>query len=123
MKLGKSRDAVKQKLRRLGLKVVTLQNQGGPTTSQELIIPKELPNVEEALLILAAATKALETPGLSKTEVLRLRTLIQATGIYQKRLAEYVDYRGIEAEIVEMRQKYDELVKRQKPEKPAEVTT
>ncbi len=75
LKMGKSRDAVKQKLRRLGLKVVTLQESGGSTTS-ELILPKELPSVEEALLILAAAVKALETPGLSKTEVLRLRSLI-----------------------------------------------
>ncbi len=75
LKLGKSPDAVKQKLRRLGLKVVTQQNQGGSTTS-ELILPAELPSVEEALLILAAAVKALETPGLSKTEVFRLRSLI-----------------------------------------------
>ena len=36
-------------------------------------LPEELPSVEEALKILVAAMKALETPDLSKTEVLRLR--------------------------------------------------
>lgn len=123
VKLGKSRDAVKQKLRRLGLRVVPQRNQGGRPTSSELIMPKELPSVEEILLIQAAAVKALEVPGLSKTEILRLKGLIQATGIYQKRLAEYVDYRGIEKEVVDMKLKYGELVKRHTPEKPVEVKT
>jgi len=86
-------------------------------------MPKELPSVEEILLIQAAAVKALEVPGLSKTEILRLKGLIQATGIYQKRLAEYVDYRGIEKEVVDMKLKYGELVKRHTPEKPVEVKT
>ena len=38
---------------------------------------KELPSVEEALKKLAAAMEALGTPGLSKTEVTRLRSLAQ----------------------------------------------
>ena len=38
--MDKSSDAVKQKLRRLGLKVVTLQNSEGSTTS-ELILPED----------------------------------------------------------------------------------
>ena len=61
--MDKSPDAVKQKLRRLGLKVVTLENREGSTsTSEELILPEDLPSVEEALLKLAAAMKALENP-------------------------------------------------------------
>jgi hypothetical protein len=47
-----------------------------------------LPSVEEALKILVAAMNALETPDLSKTEVLRLRSIIQATSAYQVKVAE-----------------------------------
>jgi hypothetical protein len=53
-----------------------------------LKLPEELPSVEEALKILVAAMKALETPDLSKTEVLRLRSIIQATSAYQVKVAE-----------------------------------
>ena len=50
----------------------------------------------------------------SKTEIMRLRTLIQTSGLYQKRIAEYVNYRGIEKQLFELSEKYEELVKRQK---------
>jgi len=109
-RMNLSKDAVKCKLKRLGLKVDTVKNSAGSTTN--LIIPVELPSVEEALLKLAGAMNALETEGLSKTEIARLRSIIQASGVYQKRFAEYVDYRGIEAELVELRRKYDELSKK-----------
>lgn len=97
---------------RLGLKVVTLEKSTGTTTS-ELIMPEELPSVEEALKDLVAAMNALKTPGLSKTEVMRLRTLIQTSSLYQKRIAEYMDYRGLEVEMLEWRKKYAELAKRE----------
>jgi inosine/xanthosine triphosphate pyrophosphatase family protein len=99
MRLKKSPEAIKQKLRRLGLKVVTIKNSGATTTSSELIMPEDLPSVEEALLKVAAAMNALEKPGLSKTEIMRLRALIQTSGIYQQRFAEYVNYRQIEAKV------------------------
>jgi len=99
--IDKSPDAIKQKLRRLGLKVVTTQNnEGTTTTSSELILPEDLPSIEEALLKLAAAMKALENPKLTKTDIMRLRTLIQTSTIYQKRFAEYVGYKRIEAKLV-----------------------
>jgi hypothetical protein len=83
--MGKSVDAIKQKLRRLGLKVVTIKNDEGSTTSSgELILPEDLPSIEMTLLKLAAAMKALEDPKLTKTDVMRLRTLIQTSTIYQK---------------------------------------
>ena len=98
-----SEDAVKQKLRRMGLKVVTLQKTVGTTTSaSELIMPEELPSVEEALKELAAAMNALKTPGLSKTEIMRLRTLVQTSSLYQHQIAEYMDYRGLEKRLVEL---------------------
>ena len=118
--MNKSPDAVKQKLRRLGLKVVTIKNSEGTTTSNsELILPEDLPSVEEALLKLAAAMKALENPKLTKTDVMRLRTLIQTSTIYQKKLAEYIDYRRIERKLVET----DELFERLKKEREEKKKT
>ena len=114
--MGKSEQAVMKKLQRLGLKVVHLEKSYGTTTS-ELVMPEELPSVEEVLKIFAAALKALETPDLSKTEVMRLRSVIQAASAYQTKFAEYVDYRGIERELASLREKYEEIVKRDKLKK------
>ena len=111
--LGKSEGSIKQKLMRLGLKVVTLEKSIGTTTS-ELIMPEELPSVEEALKDFVAARNELKTPGLSKTEIMRLRTLIQTSSLYQKRIAEYIDYRGLEVEMLEWKAKYADLAKRAK---------
>ncbi|MCJ7761971.1 hypothetical protein MUP38_00780 [Candidatus Bathyarchaeota archaeon] len=112
LRMKQTPDAIKQKLRRLGLKVVTLEKSIGTTTS-ELIMPEELPSVEEALKDLVAAMNALKTPGLSKTEIMRLRSLIQTSGLYQHRLAEYVDFRGIEREMIDLGEKYEALAKRE----------
>lgn len=113
LRMNLSEDAVKQKLRRMGLKVVTLQKSIGTTTS-ELITPEELPSVEEALKELVAAMNALKTPGLSKTEIMRLRTLIQTSSLYQHRIAEYIDYRGLEKQLIELAEKYKALDKSDK---------
>ena len=117
--MGKSEQAVMKKLQRLGLKVVQQRESNGTTTS-ELILPKELPSVEEALVLLAGAMEALKTPGLSKTEVMRLRSLIQASSAYQVKFAEYLDYRGLEKELIELGRKYREIVKRDQPLKGTE---
>jgi hypothetical protein len=122
MAMGKSEEAVMKKLQRIGLKVVLQGATNGTTTSAEFIVPKELYNVEEALGVLAGAMKALQTPGLAKTEVLRLRSLIQAASVYQVKYAEYVDYRGIEKRLVELTKRYDALVKQAPvPDKSVEV--
>jgi hypothetical protein len=105
-----SSDAVKQKLRRLGLKVVTMQNHMGTTT--ELILPEDLPSVEEALLKLVGAMKALEKQGLSKTEITRLRNIIQAVKIYKGLFADYLNYRDLERRLIELEEKYAEELKR-----------
>jgi len=113
--MKKSQGSIKQKLRRLGFKqvVVTPENQAVTTTSTELIVPEDLPSVEEALLKLAAAMKALEKPGLSKTEIMRLRALIQATGSYQKKFADYINYRKIEQRVIEATEELERLAKRE----------
>jgi len=109
-----SEDAVRLKLIRLGLikeeEVGQLKN--GCTTTSKLELPDELPSVEEALKTLAAALKALDAPGLGKSEVLRLRVIISGAKVYKELLADYVNYRGLEAELLELRQKYAELAKK-----------
>ena len=111
-RMNKTAGAIKQKLRRCGLKVVTIKNLGGTTTS-ELILPEELPSVEDALKKLAAAMKALETPGLSKNEIMRLRSISQISEKYQKLLANYVDYRGIERKVDQAIEKLQQRVEQQ----------
>jgi len=59
-----------------------------------------LPSVEETLLKLSAALKALEKPGLEKNEVLRLRGIIAGAKVYKDLLADYINYRGLEAELL-----------------------
>ena len=62
-RMNLSEDAVRQKLRRLGLKVVTMRKSSWTTTS-ELIMPEELPSIEEALKQLIGAMNALKTANL-----------------------------------------------------------
>jgi hypothetical protein len=59
------------------LKLKEKRVDGGATVfSSSLKLPAELPSVEESLKKLSAALKALETPGLDQSEVLRLRGII-----------------------------------------------
>jgi hypothetical protein len=107
-KLGKPEEAVRQKIRRLGLEVV-VQKKIVCSTTSNLVMPQELPSVEETLKTLSAALSALETPGLEKSEVMRLRAVIQGVKVYKELLADYMDYRGLEAELMELRKKYEQL--------------
>jgi hypothetical protein len=112
--LGKTRDCVRIKIARLGLEVVvqTEKSQRTTTTSASWVLPCELPSIEEELKVLAAALKSLETPNLDKTEVLRLRGIIQGVKVYQELLADYLDYRGLDSELLEWREKYADLAKK-----------
>ena len=64
--LGKSLTSVQMKASRLGLEVVDGSEKNTPstTTFDKLILPVELPLIEEELKTLVAALKALETPNL-----------------------------------------------------------
>ena len=99
--LGITVGSVLQKMRRLGLEVVVHDDLQNTTTSRDL--PKDLFTVEQVLLFLARAVKSLERPGLEKGEVLRLRSLVQACRVYQDKFAEYVNYRRIEEDLMELR--------------------
>ena len=112
--LGKTRDCVHMKIARLGVEVVVEEKNvqsTTTTTAAELVLPEELPSFEEALKILAAAMNALKTPGLGKLEILRLRGLIQAAMAYQVKVAEFIDYCGIEARLAKMEEKYEHLLR------------
>ena len=103
-RIKKSEGAIKQKLARLGLKqvvVVTSQNSGVTTTS-ELIIPEDLPSVEDQLKVLAAALDELKRPNLEKNDVLRLRVVIQGVKTYKELFVDYVNYRALEQKVEEL---------------------
>ena len=66
-------------------------------------MPEDLPIVEMTMETLAAALKVLEKPGLEKSDFLRLRGVIAGCKVYKELLADYVNYRGLEAELLEGR--------------------
>ena len=98
--LGMTVDAVSHKMRRLGLEEVGKDDLHLPSSSN---LPKDLFTVEQVLLSLARAVKLLVLSGLDKDEVSRLRSLVQACRVYQDKFAEYVNYRRIESDLVELR--------------------
>ena len=100
--------AIRQKLIKLGL-IEQQQTAANGCCSSELELPEEMPSVEEALKILCAALKALEMPGLDRREVLRLRSIISGVKTYKELLVDYRDYRGLEQELIELRDKYNAL--------------
>lgn len=110
-KLGKSIDAVTKKCERLGLVVVEDSCRIASTTSC-LSLPKELPSVEEALIMLAGALKRACEPGLDKVEVQRLQVIATLARTYKDILADYLDYRGLEKELLELGQQFGELAKK-----------
>jgi hypothetical protein len=109
-----SENAIYQKLLDLGMIEKEEEETGKKCSSSSsfLELPDELPSVEEALKTLAAALKALDAPGLERSEVLRLRGIISGAKVYKELLADYINYRGIEAELLELRNKYETLAKK-----------
>ena len=106
--------AIRLKLARLGLLKEDDDGLEDSTSSSSstLELPKELPSVEEALKTLAAALEALKVSGLGRNEILRLKSVVVAAKVYKELLADYVDYRGLEAELFELRNKYEMLAKK-----------
>ena len=112
--LGKSLEAVRSKAKRLGLVDDDQKKKNQPSSSSvtaELVLPQELFSVEEVIKELHAAVIGLKAPGVDKTEVIRLRGIIAGCKVYKEMLADYMDYRGLEAELMEWREKYDALSK------------
>lgn len=112
-KMRKSEQAVIKKLDRLGLKVVH-HRKSHETTTSDFIIPKDLPTIEEALKKLAASMNSLQKPGLSRAEIMRLKTLVHTINLYKEFFADYVNYRKIEEEMLRIQEKYDEVIEKNK---------
>ncbi len=102
-----TRNAVYQKIVDLDLKKPeTITHEVAPSSkSTKLILPTELPSLEESLKKLTAASNALQSPDLSRTDVIRLRSIIMAEKIYQEQFPKYVKYRELEDEVMELRKK------------------
>jgi hypothetical protein len=101
-----TKDAILRKMGRLGLEVVALEKKNG-TATPSFKLPEELPSIEETLLILAAALELLKTSGLDKSEVLRLRGIIAGSKVYKELLVDYMNYRGLEEKLLELKKKYE----------------
>jgi len=112
--LGKSQEAIRQKLIRLGLKQVEHKQSAIPCSTTSVHtpppqLPTELPSVEEALKILAEALKLANKPDLNPVEIRRLQAVAKLAKTYKELLADYIDYRRIETKLIEMEEKYARL--------------
>lgn len=116
-KLNKTDGAIYEKARRLGLRVIMTQSRRKTMTS-EIQLPAELPSVEEALKILAGALQTAAKPDLTRVEVQRLEATATLARTYKDLLADYIDYRGIEAKLVELEGKYAQLAQGTKNNAP-----
>lgn len=108
--LKRTPDALKQKVTRLGIEVVVQKNFHTTTSSVEN--GSKLLTIQEALEKLSTAIKKLESEGLEKKDIIRLRTLIQGIKIYSTAFADYTDYHRVEAEVLELREMVGQLVKK-----------
>ena len=107
-------NAIYQKLLDLGLlkEEEDSKHYSSSSSTFKIELPKELPSVEETLKTLAGALEALKTSGLEKNDVFRLRTIITGAKVYKDLLSDYINYRGLEAELLELREKYAEFSKK-----------
>ena len=97
-----------QKMIDLGLKEEeAIMHDTSSSIKAKLTLPKEPPSVEEKLKTLNAALEALETPGLDRTEIMRLRIIILGVKVYKELFVDYVKYRELEAEVFELRRKLE----------------
>jgi hypothetical protein len=115
--LNRTPTAVTLKCQRLGL-VPSDQ-----VTNDALPLPDELPSVEETLKELAAALRAAKEPGLNKVEVQRLQAIATLSRTYKEILADYVNYREIEAKLSDMEEKYAALLEKSQKTPPQPDTT
>lgn len=121
--LKRQTPAIVAKCQRLGLPI------GGHVTADALPLPAELPSVEETLKKLAGALEAASAPGLSGVELQRLQLIATLARTYKEILADYLDYRGVEAKLIDMEAKYAALLQGKtgpndaSPSVPAAVAT
>ncbi|MCW4004527.1 MAG: hypothetical protein NWE95_11520 [Candidatus Bathyarchaeota archaeon] len=106
----KTPGAIIVKCQRLGLPLETKDY-----VKSQISLPRELSSVEEALKILAGALKAAVKPGLEKVEVQRLQAIATISKTYKELLADYINYREIEAKLKEMEEQNAQLLRERSP--------
>lgn len=112
--LQKTPGAVIVKCQRLGL---PLKADG--FVQSQVLLPRELPSVEEALRMLAGALKAAVKPGLNRVEVQRLQAIATISKTYKELLTDYINYKEIETKLKEMEEQNAQLQKQsQNPPTP-----
>jgi hypothetical protein len=109
----RSEGAIQEKLRRMGLHVVVRITRKNVTTTSTSI-SKTLLTHEKVLKVLAGAIKKAGKPGLGKIEIMRLKILVDAAKTYDSVLEKFEKWSEIEARLVEMDKKIQELHKAQK---------
>lgn len=127
--LIKTKEAIRQKMMNLDLKLRTPESPANEEEQQQVIlaeksccnsainVPTELPSIEETLRILAGALQKSTEQGLDKIEVQRLQIIANLSKTYKEILSDYLDYRGIEKRLIELEGNYAEIVKKtQKPQ-------
>ncbi len=112
-RFDRSPDAIVRKMSRLGLNVAASKFE--TTATFEPV--KDLPSLEEVLKIVAGALNKAEEPGLGKTELQRLSVIVDLSKEYREGLKEFVNYKMIEARLVELEKKYADLA-REKTKNP-----
>jgi hypothetical protein len=112
-KLQRTPGSVIVKCERLGLKI-----QAEDYVKSYVHLPRELPSVEEALLMLAGALKGSLKPGLNRIEVQRLQAVATISKTYKELLVDYVNYREIETKLREMEELNAQLLKERSPSPP-----
>jgi hypothetical protein len=117
VELEKSPEAVRAKIKRLGLEVDKQQATGSRSSTTNVIVPEELISAKDALKMLVGALKMACTPGLSKVEVQRLQVVATLARTYSEKLTEYLNLRGLEQRLFELEGKYAELAKKTLTEK------
>ena len=111
-KLGKTTYSVYSKAKRLGFNILVDATKSD-WASSPIQLPPELPTAEEALKMLAGALQASMQPGLNKVEVERLQVVATLARTYDHLLANYIHYREIETQLLELENKYAQLAKTQ----------
>jgi len=107
-KINRSEGAVREKINRMGLRVViSVAHQ----TTTPVSFKESLLTHEEVLQVLAGAIKKGGQPKLDKLEIMRLKVLIDAAKTYDSVLEKFERWVEIESRLLEMDKKIVELKK------------
>jgi hypothetical protein len=109
-KYKRTPDAVKMKLKRLGVDIVAAKIE----ITGNLDIPKELPSLKDVLRLLSGALNKAKEPGLGKTELERLKVIADLYRAYADGLERYVRYSKIEKDLEETKKEIAEQLAKAK---------